>query len=347
MRRFRSSWLLPAVLGFVVLSFACGDEGLPSSTSATGSDGGEPVGTPVIGPDGAIMNVTPEGETPFEPQPDGRAGECGGTASDPAGAAIVEGYMAKLPSPPPAGATRTAAIEAILKSCAAFGPSSSTSPGARTSHCLALLTAAISKESGYDAKVSVKDGYATRNINGTPANDPVVGLLQIRFSSTVHEMVALGSLDRLACVGCPIPQSIRARSAEAGSSSYWAVSGPTQNMALMQNVACNVGMGAWYYYLNATGNGKTSAVTYPDAYCKGTGTGGNLITGLLSHLKGSEGGRGLIANQGALNVLQGSDSGAYQYVTQVKGWFDSMIGPVTGVHPFFMKLAPNPVQYCR
>ncbi len=337
------------VSGLFVLGVACGGDEPGGSPEADGGEAG-PSGTtttttpvPTVLPDGAI--VTPDADIPFEPGVDGGPANCGGTALDPAGAATVEGYMDTLPNRPPAGATRTQAVDAILKTCSVFGPST-TNPGWTMNHCWAFLAASISKESGYNAQVSVKDGYATRNIGGTPANDPVVGLLQIRFSSTVHEMVALGETERLACVGCAIPASVKSRAAEAGSSSYWAVTGPSQNMSLMQNVACNVGMGAWFYFVNSSGNGKASAVTYPDAYCAGTGTAGNLITGLLSHLKGSEGGRGFIANQAGLNALQGTDAGAYQYVTQIKTWFDGMLGASAGTHPFFLRLAPNPTQYC-
>jgi hypothetical protein len=115
----------------------------------------------------------------------------------------------------------------------------------------------------------------------------------------------------------------------------------------MQNRACNVALGAWYYYLNATANGKPSAPTLLSAYCSGQGTSGNLVTGLLSHLKGPQSGKGVVADMNGVKALQSTDSTAYQYVTTIKTWFDAMIGPVSGTHPFFIKLAPNSTQYCR
>jgi hypothetical protein len=118
-------------------------------------------------------------------------------------------------------------------------------------------------------------------------------------------------------------------------------------MSVMQNAACNVGLGAWYYYLNATGNGNPSAATYLAGYCSGKGTAANLVTGLRSHLEGPSGGKGVIADMNGVNALQATDSGAYQYVTNIKTWFDSMIGPVSGTHPFFVRLAPNVPEYCR
>jgi hypothetical protein len=99
--------------------------------------------------------------------------------------------------------------------------------------------------------------------------------------------------------------------------------------------------------LNATANGKPTAPTYLAAYCGGGGTAGNLITGLLSHLQGVEAGKGVIANMAGVNALQNTNAGAYQYITQIKTQFDLMVGPVTGTHPFFIKLVPSSTQYCR
>jgi hypothetical protein len=346
MSRLRACVLFSVVASLGVAACST-SEGDPTS------DGGT-----VVLPDGAVVdrdgalvdagkNPDPDADIPFDP--DSGEVDSGGACApdDPTAVARVDGYMDKLQNPPPAGAVRDEAAAAIVKACEVFGPSPSANAGFKKEHCYAHLVASISKESGYNAKVTVKDGYATRSVGGMTANDPVVGLLQIRFSSTVHEMVALGALDRLACVGCPIPASVTQHASEAGNSAFWAVSGPSQNMSLMQNVACNVGMGAWYYYVASQGNGKASAVTYPDQYCGGAGTGGNVITGLLSHLNGFEGGRGLVANQAALSALQGTNPGGYGYVTEIKTSFDAMIGPVSGTHPFFLKLAPEPSRHCK
>ena len=333
---------------------ACSSTETPAGGDDAGLDTsfvpGLPPPAPTTLPDGAPRPdaAQPDGALPEEdggpPPPPGL--DCSGAAGNAAGAATIEGYMDSLPSPP-AGATRTAAVDSILRTCEAFGPPPGAPAGWAREHCWAFLAASIAKESNYNPAVLVRDAYATRNVGGQTANDPVVGLLQIRFSSTVHEVAALASKSRLTCAGCTLPAAITARASEPGSSAFWAVTGPTQHMAVMKDVACNVAMGAWFYFVNATGNGKASAVTYPDQYCAGGGTGGTLITGLLSHLKGSEAGRGAITSQGALNALQGSDPGGYGYVTQIKGWFDTMVGPSAGTHPFFLRLAPDPAQYCE
>ncbi len=252
--------------------------------------------------------------------------------------------MDKLPNQVAAGATRTAAIDAIAKTCAALGP---TAAGWKPEYCWAHLVAAISKESGYTPTASVLDGYGTRNVGGMKANDPVVGMLQIRFSSTVHEIVSLGNVSRIACTGCAIPQSVMSHASEAGDSAFWAVTGPTENAALMTDVACNVAMGGWYYYENATGNGRASKVTYTDEYCAGGGTAGNVITGLMSHLLGDENGKGVIANDTELAALKGKSSDAFGYVSEIKTNVDAMIGPVSGTHPFYMLLPPSTATYCK
>jgi hypothetical protein len=116
---------------------------------------------------------------------------------------------------------------------------------------------------------------------------------------------------------------------------------------MMQSIACNVGIGAWYYYVNATGNGDAASGTQASAYCAGRGTAANLVTGLRSFLRGYIVGRGVIPDMNGVNALQSTDSGSYQYVTTIKTMFDNMVGPVAGTHPFFVSLVPNPTQYCR
>jgi hypothetical protein len=117
-------------------------------------------------------------------------------------------------------------------------------------------------------------------------------------------------------------------------------------MSLMTTPACNVALGAWYYYVNATGNGNASRATYIDDYCAGGGTAANIVTGLRSHLEGPSSAHGVIDASG-LAALANSDPGSYGYVTAIKGWFDGMIGPSAGTHPFFLALTPSPAQYCR
>ena len=66
--------------------------------------------------------------------------------------------------------------------------------------CEAVLTSAIVAESSYTPTSVVVDSYATRTVGGVTANDPTVGLLQIRFSSTVHDYNYFGSLPKMAMV---------------------------------------------------------------------------------------------------------------------------------------------------
>ena len=281
---------------------------------------------------------------------------CSGAAEDPAAASAISGYMDKLPygppkkvnDPPQPGDARFPLIDAIIKACAEFGPPPSVDPGWQPQYCWAHLAAAIDKESSYNASSVVTDSYATRAVGSSTADDPTVGLLQIRFSSTVHDYAVQGPAASLACVGCTFPSSFATHKNDSGggNSDFWAVSGPSANLALMQSIPCNVGLGAWYYYTYATGNGNASAVTYLSSYCGGHGTAANLTTGLRSHLEGPDGGKGVLADINAVDALMTSDSGAYNYITQIKSWFDGMIGTVTGTHPFFIPLSPNITQYC-
>jgi hypothetical protein len=277
------------------------------------------------------------------------ANACSGSTADPMGAATVSSYLDSLPYGDPTGTERSQIIDAILKSCYEFGPPPSDT-GWQPQYCWAHLVAAIEKESSYGASENVLDSYGMRTVtvNGASetASDPTIGLLQIRFSSTVHDFAGQGPLDRLACIGCTFPSTFASHKSESGDSDFWAVSGPTQNLALMESVACNVGMGAWYYYTYATGNGNPAQVTYLSQYCGGQGTAANLITGLRSHLEGPAAANGVVADMTALAALQSSDDNAYKYVTSIKGWFDTMVGAVSGTHPFFIPLAPQTVQYC-
>jgi hypothetical protein len=337
-----------AAAGALALIVGCGsseDEGGSSgagddASTTFGADGSSGGASGTVGSSGAVGTSGGGGG-------DGGASGCSGSAADPAAAAAVSGYIDKLPFQKPTGAARAEAIDAIIKSCEVFGPPAAKDPGWDRKFCWAHLVAAIEKESSYNATSTVKDSYGSRNTAAGKANDPTVGYLQVRFSSTVRDFTISGNTNNLSCAGCTFPASFATHKNESGDSAFWAVSGPTQNLATMTKIACNVGMGAWYYYFNATGNGKPTAPTYVDAYCKGQGTAGNLVTGLLSHLQGAENGKGVIPNIAGVNALQGSNPGAYNYVTEIKKNFDSMVGAVNGTHPFFIKLSPNPTQYCH
>ncbi|WP_146645633.1 hypothetical protein [Labilithrix luteola] len=289
--------------------------------------------------------TSPDGSTNVDAGPVGPdLGACSGASVEPDASKTISAFFDSLPYSNPTGATKDEYIDTIIKTCQVFGPPAST--GFEKKHCWAHLASAMLKESSYDPNAYVIDGYATRDIHGTPANDPTVGLLQIRFSSTVRDYATYGSAEKLACVGCTFPADFASHVDDEQQSTFWAVTGPQANLSLMKSPRCNIALGAWYYYMNATGNGGGSA-TYASQYCEGKGTAGNLITGLLSHLDGAEGGHGVISNQGGIDALQSNDPGGYDYVTNIKASFDKMLGPISGTHPFFRILPPSPSQYCR
>lgn len=328
-------------------SVAAGESGGASNGASTGAGAGAAAASGGgargrVGDDdgGAAPAPTEDGASSSPP-----AAGCGGSAAQPAQAAMVSGYIDTLPYAPANDAKRAQIIDAILRTCEVFAPPSAT--GFQKKHCYAHLAAAIHKESTYSPTVAVTDSYATRAIGNAKANDPTVGLLQIRFSSTVHDFVAHGPASALSCVGCNLPAALASHVNEGGDSSFWAVTGPTDYRSVLTSPACNVPLGAWYYYVNATGNGNATATTYIDGYCNGKGTSANLITGLRSHLNGPSGGRGVIADASGLSALQTTDGGGYQYVTTIKSWFDVMVGPSAGKHPFFFSLAPADSEYCR
>ncbi|CAN5921270.1 hypothetical protein BH11MYX4_BH11MYX4_44880 [soil metagenome] len=332
----------------VALIVGCSSDDGPGAGAGAGDDTSSTLGadasTGTSGTNGTIGSSS--GSSGASGSSGGSSG-CSGSAADPAAATTVSGFMDKLPFNNPTGPVRAQIIDAIIKSCEVFGPTAAKDPGWDRRYCWAQLVAAINKESGYNAGSTIADGYGTRSTSAGKANDPTVGLLQIRFSSTVRDFATLGNTASLSCAGCTFPASFAAHQNDPGDSAFWAVSGPTQNLATMKDVACNVGLGAWYYYYNASSNGKASAPTYLSAYCGGGGTAGNLVTGLLSHLQGPESGKGVIPNMAGLNALQTTNNGAYQYVTQIKSQFDGMVGAVSGTHPFFLTLVPNKTQYCR
>ncbi len=305
------------------------DGGGASSSGSTSSSSGASSGTP--GPDASSSGAPGSG--------------CGGTQADPGGAALVESYIDSLPFGKPTGTGRAEVVDAILRTCELFAPSNA---GFEKRHCYAHLVSAILKESSYDANLTAVDTYGRRAIGAQQANDPVVGLLQIRFSSTVRDYAGLGHLDKLACIGCEMPTELVDRKDESNDSPFWAVTGPTKHMAVMTKRACNVAFGAWYYYVNATGNGNASKTTYPFQYCGNVApTPATLVTGLRSHLRGSDGGRGAITTMAGVNALQNTDGASYEYVTEIKQRFDGALGALNGTHPFFVVLQPEKPKYCR
>ena len=148
--------------------------------------------------------------------------------------------------------------------------------------CEAVLTSAIVAESSYVPTEVVVDSYATRSVGGVTANDPTVGLLQVRFSSTVHDFNYFGPLPKMAAIGCTWPTAL---TTQADNQTFWATTGGTTYLSFMEDVACNIALASWYYFYNATGNGGANAV-YISNYCGGSGIAGTMVVGLLSHLMG-------------------------------------------------------------
>jgi hypothetical protein len=267
---------------------------------------------------------------------------CTSAAADPDSAKAIGDWLDALPYGNPTGDARAEIVEAVLRTCQVFAPA-----GLPKRRCWAHLASAMLKESSYDAAVVVTDDYAKRSVEGRDADDPTVGLLQIRFSATVHDVAEFAPEGALACIGCPLPEEVRVRVGEPGDSAFWAVTGPTTYRSLLTRRACNIAMGAWYYYVNATGNGDPGKPTYAADYCGGRGTAANLVTGLRSHLLGPDGANGVVRDAAAFEALRATDAGSYEYVSEIKARFDAMIGPTSGTHPFFEPLVPEPARYCR
>lgn len=340
-----SALVLVSAVGLGVVACGGDEEESPASpdpTTTAGADGGG------IGSSGG-STTSSGGSTSGTLADGGSSGTpgtgCGGTQADAAGAALVESYIESLPFGKPTGTGRAEVIDAILRTCELFTP---TNAGFEKKHCYAHLVSAILKESSYDANLTEVDTYGKRAIGAQKANDPIVGLLQIRFSATVRDYAGLGHLDKLACIGCELPKELVDRKDESNDSAFWAVTGPTKHMSVMTKRACNVALGAWYYYVNATGNGNPSKTEYPFQYCGNVApTAATLVTGLRSHLMGSDVGRGAITTQAGVNALQNTDATSYDYVTQIKQRFDGALGALGGTHPFFVVLQPEKTKYCR
>lgn len=265
----------------------------------------------------------------------GTGGSTGGVA-DPAEMARVTGFLTNTSSGLPSYAydnikknfaTQAAfdtLVHAIVMSCAEFAPSEPN----WTLYCEAVLTSAIVAESSYDPQANVLDTYGKRDVSGTTANDPTVGLLQIRFSSTVQDYNSYGPLDKIAAIGCTWPAAIENQTDPV----FWATAGGTTYVSFMEDVSCNIGLAAWYYFTNATGNGGPTPI-YSFDYCQGNGIAGNMVIGLLSHLEGP----GFPRPPDATNP----------YVTGIKARFATLLGGLPNPDPFGESLAPEPAKYCR
>ena len=218
-------------------------------------------------------------------------------------------------------------------------------PGWKQEYCWAHLTGAMLKESSYSPTLNDteanpgRDQYSVRSLpSGKTAYDPTVGLLQIRFSSTVKDYNQFGPRAAMTAVGCTFPDL--GHLTEDGNSDFWAATGAKANMAMMTSVPCNVALGAWYYYINATGQGTQSKTIYVYNYCTpGCGTScptaATLTVGLLSHLNGPSG-------------AYRTDSGSLSYVSAIKATFQLCLGgTLPSPDPFTVKLNPARTQYCQ
>ena len=214
----------------------------------------------------------------------------------------------------------------IAASCAAFAPKETN----WLEYCEAVVTLAIVAESSYNPTLVNLDSYGTRDVNGTKANDPTVGLLQIRFSSTVNDFNYYGPLSKMAAIGCAWPKELPGH---ANDAVFWATAGGTTYTSWMQTPGCNIALGTWYYFENATGNGGQTPI-YTYQYCQGQGIAGDMVIGLLSHLEGP----GFPRPPDATN----------SYVTGIKSRFVSLIGgTLPSPDPFGVTLVPEVSKYCK
>jgi hypothetical protein len=246
----------------------------------------------------------------------------------------------------PAGAAFDKLACSIAMSCQAFAPSETD----WLRKCEAVITSAIVAESSYNPASVVVDAYATRTVGTVTANDPTVGLLQIRFTSTVHDYNYNGPMAKMAAIGCSWPAAL---AAQADTAAWWATNGGTTYLSFMQDVACNIALATWYYFYNATGNGGANAV-WISGYCAGQGIAGNMVVGLLSHLMGGAFTRPADANNaypwGIECCSCGNPSGCS--CTGCTGRIASFMGIGTASarpspDPFQEVLIPEPTKYCK
>ncbi|MGC4093696.1 MAG: hypothetical protein QM756_38510 [Polyangiaceae bacterium] len=246
----------------------------------------------------------------------------------------------------PAGAAFDKLACSIAMSCKEFAPMETN----WLRKCEAVITSAIVAESSYNPLSVVNDSYATRSVSGVTANDPTVGLLQIRFSSTVHDYNYYGPPAKMASIGCSWPSAL---TSQADTATWWATSGGTTYLSFMQDVSCNVGLATWYYFYNATGNGGANAVWISN-YCSGQGVAGNMVVGLLSHLMGGNYPRPADANNAYPWGIECCPAGnpAVSTCTGCTGRFAAFMGIGTASSrpspdPFLEALAPEPSKYCK
>jgi hypothetical protein len=222
-------------------------------------------------------------------------------------------------------------VTAIVNACAAFAP-----PGGDwLVMCEALITSAMVAESSYNPLLIVADAYGG-------AADPTVGLLQNRFSSTVHDYNFFGPLDKMATIGCTWPTNLPT---SMTAPEWRTLGGTATGLNLMQDPACSVGLASWYYLYNATCNGGPTAI-YIANYCGGMGVAGNLVIGLLSHLQGPAGPHPPDATNDYVVGIKCCANGNPP-CTGCTGRFAALLGGLPTPDPFTVSLPPEPTKYCR
>jgi hypothetical protein len=276
--------------------------------------------------------------------PDAVATADAGSLFDPAEVTRVAGWLSNTNSglenyaytninmyfPP--GAARNRLVDSIVGACAAFAPPL---PNWQM-YCEAIVTSQIVSESSYvpgnatpgppSSPSVVYDTYGTQN----GSNDPTVGLLQVRFSSTVHDYNYYGPLAKIAAIGCVWPAGL---TSQADVATFWRTAGGTaSHLAFMEDPACNIPLAAWYVFMNATGNGGANAI-YAADYCAGKGIAANVVEGLLSHLDGPAYPRPANPNNA--------------YPAGIKVRFTKLLGGLPSPDPFGVTLSPSVTQYCK
>jgi hypothetical protein len=317
-----------------------------------------------VGPDAGAQSTGAGGNSSASPSGAHSNDHTGCPGADPAEFALVQSWLngttatSALPQYAydniaknfPAGAAFDTLACSIVMSCLEFAPSETD----WLRKCEAVLTSAIVAESSYNPDSVVMDQYSTRSFNGTTASDPTVGLLQVRFSSTVHDYNYFAPMDRMAAIGCAWPSEL---TTQADDYTFWATQGGAQQYtSFMQQVPCNIGLAAWYYLYNATGNGGQSAVWISD-YCSGQGIAGTMVVGLLSHLMGGGYSRTTVGNDGTNSYPWGIEccscgNPAVCSCTGCTGRFAALMGIGTSSSrpspdPFQEVLSPEVTKYCR
>jgi hypothetical protein len=325
---------------------ACGGGGGSVGAAADGGSGADATSLSDSGSDSARADSAVASDAGSDSAPAGGAAPCdGGAFFDPTEVARVAGWLSNkssglegyaytnIDASFPVGAARTRLVDSIVGACAAFAPRLAN----WREYCEAIVTSEIVSESSYEpgspipgppSTTSVNyDAYATMNGH----DDPTVGLLQVRFSSTVHDYNYYGSIATIEAIGCSWPAAF---ASETDSSAFWTTQGGTVTyLTFMEDPACNIPLAAWYVFMNATGNGGPNAV-YAADYCGGHGIAGNVVDGLLSYLEGP----------GFPRPADPTNS----YPAGIKTRFVALLGgTLPSPDPFGVTLSPNTCPFCK